>query len=163
LSLDSTYCLVRKAIFIGAGATVLMDVWIYALNRAFGLPMTNWALAGRWFWHLRTGKVFHDDIACAPPYENELAFGWLCHYAIGLIYAGIFILALPGWLSAPGLFPAWVFGMITILPGWFLMQPGTGAGWAASKRTNRLQIRCLNIISHSVFAVGLYAMGLLTR
>jgi hypothetical protein len=35
-----------------------------------------------------------------------------------------------------------------------------GAGWAASLRPNAMQIRALNLVSHTVFAVGLYGMAL---
>jgi len=157
------YSFVWAAFFVGAGATIVIDIWIYALHRAFGSPMTNWSLAGRWFWNLPTGRIFHEDIGRAAPYKHELAVGWSCHYAIGIIYAGIFMLAMPGWLAEPTLFPAWIFGMITILPGWFLLQPGMGIGWAACKRPNSSQMRCLNILSHSVFAIGLYGMALLIR
>ncbi len=151
------------AVLIGVGATALMDLWIYTLHRVFRQPMTNWALVGRWFWHLRTGKVFHDDIALAKPYAHELAFGWFCHYAIGIAYAIILVWIAPGWLVAPALLPAWIFGMVTILPGWFLLHPGMGAGWAVSKRANATQIRCLSLLSHSVFAVGLYGVARLAQ
>ena len=38
-----------------------------------------------------------------------------------------------------------------------------GAGWAASKRPNPMQIRALNLVSHTVFALGLYGTALLIR
>ena len=151
------------SLFIGVVATVLIDIWVYALNRIFGFPMTNWALAGRWFWHLPSGAIVHDDISKVAPYQHERAVGWICHYAIGVAYAGILISIMPNWLSAPALLPAWIFGMATILPGWFLLQPGMGLGFAASRRPNAWQIRCLNIMSHSVFAMGLYGAALLIR
>ncbi|WP_448953751.1 DUF2938 domain-containing protein [Labrys neptuniae] len=149
-----------KMLAIGIGATALIDLWIYALNRIFGLPMTNWALAGRWFWHLGQGRIVHDDIAKAVPYRHELALGWLAHYFIGIAYAGLLMLTLPGWAAAPAFLPTWIFGMLTIIPGWFLFQPGMGLGWAACRRPNAWQIRGLNIASHSVFAIGLYVMAL---
>jgi hypothetical protein len=45
--------------------------------------------------------------------------------------------------------------------GWFILQPGMGAGWAASLRPNPMQIRALNLISHTVFAAGMFATALL--
>jgi len=38
-----------------------------------------------------------------------------------------------------------------------------GAGWAASKRPNPTRIRALNLVSHTVFALGLYGTALLIR
>ncbi len=153
-----------KSIVIGIGGTAAMDVWAIFLNRVFGIPRSNWALAGRWFCNVAQGRVFHDDIAAAAPWRHELAIGWIGHYAVGIVYAGILlIVAGPDWAKAPTFLPAWILGMVTIAAGWFLMQPGMGAGWAASKRPNAMQIRFLNVAAHTVFALGLYGAALLIR
>ena len=86
--------LVFKAIVIGIGATALMDLWAIFLNAAFKVPLPNWALAGRWFCGLTGGKVFHDDIAEAAPRTNELAIGWIGHYAIGLYGSALIVVRL---------------------------------------------------------------------
>ena len=67
----------------------------------------------------------------------------------------------PDWASAPTLAPALAVGIITVGAGWFLLQPGMGAGIAASKRPNAKQIRVLNIAGHIVFGLGLYGSALL--
>jgi hypothetical protein len=153
-----------NALLIGIGATALMDLWALALKGLFGIAAPNWALVGRWFCHLPKGRVFHDDIAKAHPYANELAVGWIAHYAIGILYAGVLIVATgPGWLASPTFLPALAVGLVTVGAGWFLLQPGMGAGWAASKRANAAQIRLLNIAAHTVFAIGLYGTALLIR
>ncbi len=156
--------LLWRSLLIGIGATALMDIWAMILNRFFAIPLPNWALVGRWFGHLPGGTVFHDDIGKAAPIPNELALGWFAHYAIGVLYALILlVLAGPGWRVAPTFIPAWILGIVTIGAGWFLLQPGMGAGWAASKRPNAVQIRCLNFAAHTVFAIGLYGTALLIR
>lgn len=153
-----------RSVLIGAGATALMDLWAILLNRVFGLALPNWALVGRWFWHLPRGAVFHDDIAAAPPYAHELALGWIAHYAIGILYAAVLlVVAGPGWAAHPTFLPAWIVGLVTVGAGWFLLQPGMGAGWAASRRPNANQIRILNIVAHTVFALGLYGSALALR
>jgi hypothetical protein len=149
--------LLWRSLLIGCGATALMDVWARLLNVAFGIPLPNWAMAGRWFCHMTGGRLFHDDISAAEPWRNELAVGWFMHYAIGVLYAGILlVLAGPEWAAAPTFLPAWILGLVTVGAGWFLMQPGMGSGWAASKRPNAMQIRFLNIAAHTVFALGLW-------
>ncbi|TJW41798.1 MAG: DUF2938 domain-containing protein, partial [Mesorhizobium sp.] len=83
------------------------------------------------------GKVFHDDIGEAAPYAHESALGWAFHYFVGIIY-GIILAVLAGaaWLAAPTFLPAFILGIVTVGAGWFLLAPGMGAGWAASKRPN---------------------------
>ncbi|TJW07181.1 MAG: DUF2938 domain-containing protein [Mesorhizobium sp.] len=152
-----------RSVVIGIGATVLMDIWAIFLNAAFAQPRSNWGLVGRWVWHLRN-KIFHEDIGEATPYAHETALGWAFHYLVGIVY-GIILVALAGtaWLAAPTFLPAFILGMVTVGAGWFLLAPGMGAGWAASKRPNPMQIRALNLISHTVFALGLFGTALLIR
>ncbi|MET3856977.1 DUF2938 domain-containing protein [Rhizobium sp. OAE497] len=153
-----------RGIVIGIGATVLMDIWAIVLNRFFGQAPANWAPVGRWFYHLKNGKVFHDSIGNAAPYEHELALGWISHYVTGIVY-GLALAIIMGqpWLSAPTFIPAWILGIVTVGAGWFLLQPGLGIGWAASKTANPNKVRAMNLIAHTVFALGLYGTALLIR
>ena len=141
-----------------------MDAWAFLLA---GLSVTgpvNWAPVGRWFWHLRKGKVFHEDIAKASAYEHEVALGWIAHYAVGTAY-GILMgfLAGPSWFAEPTFLPAWVVSLATVSAGWFLLQPGLGLGVAASRAPEPGRVRALNLAAHTVFGFGLYATALLIR
>lgn len=156
--------LIWQGILIGIGATVLMDIWALVLHFVYQQPKPNWAPAGRWFRHLAKGKVFHDSIAAAEPYRHELALGWIGHYAVGILYGVILALIMgPDWMRSPTFLPAWILGIVTIGAGWFLMQPGMGLGWAASKTPNPKKVRLLNFVAHTVFALGLYGTALLIR
>jgi hypothetical protein len=156
--------LLVKGVVIGIGATVLMDIWAVLLWKAFGQARPNWAPVGRWFWHLKNGTVFHDDIGKAEPYANELALGWIGHYAVGILYGVILALIVgSAWFAAPTFLPAWILGIVTVGAGWFLLQPGLGIGVAASKLPNANKVRALNLVSHTVFALGLYGTALLIR
>jgi hypothetical protein len=156
--------LLLKGVVIGIGATVLMDIWAVLLWKAFGQARPNWAPVGRWFWHLKNGAVFHDDIGKAEPYANELALGWIGHYAVGMLY-GVVLALIVGetWFDAPTFLPAWILGIVTVGAGWFLLQPGLGIGVAAAKLPNANTVRVLNLVSHTVFALGLYGTALLMR
>ncbi|WP_262027515.1 DUF2938 domain-containing protein [Microvirga sp. Mcv34] len=153
-----------RTILIGIGATVVFDLWGLFLKHAFGLPGANWGLVGRWFCHLAGGTVYHEDIAKARPFAHEKSVGWIGHYAVGILFAAILLAVTPpGWVQQPTLGPALIVGLVTVSAGWFLLQPGMGAGFAASKRPNAGQIRALNIAGHVVFGLGLYASAFLVR
>lgn len=153
-----------KSAVIGIGATVLMDLWAIALARLFGQSRPNWALVGRWFAHLGRGTVFHDNIAQAEQVPGELTIGWIFHYAVGIVY-GVLLVAFAGiaWLADPTFLPAFILGMVTVLAAWLLLQPGMGAGWFASRTPNPMKTRALNLVGHTVFAIGLYGTALLLR
>jgi hypothetical protein len=156
--------LIWRGVVIGFGATVLMDVWAVILWKAFGQGAPNWAMVGRWCRHLPLGKVFHDDIGKAAPYVHEQALGWFFHYAVGVVYGVILVLFMgPAWLAAPTFLPALIWGIVTVAGGWFLLQPGLGVGWAASKTPNPTRSRVMNLVAHTVFAIGLWGTALLIR
>lgn len=156
--------LIFQGALLGLGANILFDLWQQVLARLSGQAAPNWGPVGRWFWRLREGEVFHDDIMKAPPYADEVRLGWIGHYVVGIVYGVIFALIVGrDWLAAPTFLPAWIFGLVTVGFGWFLLQPGLGLGWAASKTPNPTKVRLLNLVAHTVFGLGLYLTALLIR
>ncbi|RVC55851.1 DUF2938 family protein, partial [Mesorhizobium sp. M2A.F.Ca.ET.046.02.1.1] len=82
----------------------------------------------------------------------------------GMLYGVILVvLAGAGWLAAPTFLPAFILGIVTVGAGWFLLAPGMGAGWAASKLPNPTKVRALNLVAHTVFALGMFSTALLIR
>ena len=153
-----------RAIVIGVGATAIFDLWAIFLNRAFAIPLPNWAMTGRWFLHLPQGRFTHESIANSPPMPNELAAGWIGHYLIGIAFAAITLVIGGGaWAQRPTLLPPLIVGWVTVGCGWFILQPGMGAGVAASKRPDANRVRLLNILGHTVFGLGMFAVAWLIR
>ena len=125
--------LIAHIALVGIGATALMDLWLWLLSR-LGVPSTGFAMVGRWVGHFRRGEFAHAAISKAAPVRFELGLGWATHYLIGVGYAALLV-GLQGvaWLEQPTLLPALVFGALTVLAPWFVMQPAMGAGLAASR------------------------------
>jgi hypothetical protein len=69
----------------------------------------------------------------------------------------------PTWLAKPTFLPAWIWGIVTVAAGWFLLQPGLGIGWAASKTPNPNKVRAMNLLAHTIFGLGLWLTALLIR
>lgn len=148
-------------ILIGLGGTVAMDLWALALNRLAGQPMPNWAMVGRWFGYLPRGVVMHEDIGASAPLEGELRLGWIMHYAVGVAYGVIWVLiAGPDWLAVPSFLPVWIFALLTIAAGWFLLQPGMGLGMGASKTDAPWKGRAMGLLAHTAFGLGMWAVAL---
>ena len=79
-----------RAVLIGAGATVVMDLWAVVL-RQFGVPSLNLAFLGRWIGHLPRGHWRHLSIASATPVRGESSIGWCAHYAIGMTFSALLL------------------------------------------------------------------------
>ena len=153
-----------SSLFIGAGATLTTDLWAIARGRLFGVPAPDWGLVGRWFGHMARGRLRHERIAAAEPVRGERVIGWTAHYLTGIAFAGV-LLAICGlaWARQPTLAPALALGMATVAAPFLLMQPGMGAGIAASRTPRPNSARLQSLVTHAVFGVGLYAAGLVLR
>ena len=144
------------AILIGAGATLVLDIWSLFLQRAFNVPFPNLCLLGRWLGHMPRGKFAHVGLANAARTRAECAVGWIAHYAIGAVFALAFVALAPAdWLRRPILLPALLFGVVTVLFPYLIMQPAFGLGIAASKTPEPNAARVKSLVSHGVFGIGL--------
>ncbi len=149
---------VVRSVLIGAGATLVMDLWLFALRRGLGVRTLDYALLGRWIGHLPRGTFVHADIARAAPVSGERALGWCAHYGIGVAF-GALLLSVAGleWAHAPSLAPAVAIGLGTVLAPLFVLQPALGAGIASSRTPHPNAARLRSLATHGVYGLGLYA------
>ena len=151
------------ALVIGAGATAAIDIWAAVRKRLLGIPSLDYGLVGRWLAHLARGRFRHDPIAASPPVRGEHLMGWTAHYLIGIAFAGV-LLAIWGleWARHPTLGPALIVGIASVAAPFLLMQPGMGAGIAASRTPRPAAARLHSLVTHGIFGLGLYAAGWVT-
>jgi hypothetical protein len=152
------------AILVGIGATAVTDLWSLTRKRLLGIAPPDFGLVGRWLAHMTHGRFRQDSIVAAPRVHGERAIGWIAHYLIGISFAAVLI-GLWGveWLERPRLGPALIVGIATVAAPFFVMQPGMGAGIAASRTPRPGAARLQSLITHFVFGLGLYAAGWLTH
>jgi len=149
-----------STLLTGVGATAVMDLWAIARKRLLGIPPPNYGLVGRWLAHMPRGRFRHDSIAAALPVRGELTIGWSAHYLIGIAFAAL----LPGiwglaWVRDPEIWPALLVGLGTVAAPFLVMQPGMGAGIAASRTPRPAAARLQSLVTHGIFGLGLYAAG----
>lgn len=145
---------------VGVGATVAMDLWAIARRRLLGIPAPDYGLVGRWLAHMPQGRFRHDAIAAAPPMRGERLIGWTAHYLVGIAFAAILVgLWGSAWLRHPTIAPALIVGIGTVAAPFLVMQPGMGAGIAASRTPRPAAARLQSFVTHAIFGLGLYASG----
>ena len=145
------------AIAIGLGATLVMDLWNLFLKRGFGIPSLDYCLLGRWLRHMPQGTFRHANIAAAPPRSFECTAGWIGHYSIGTALALAFVaLVSEHWLERPTLLPALLYGIVTVVFPFLILQPSLGFGMAGSRTPHPAQARLKSLVTHTVFGMGLY-------
>jgi hypothetical protein len=154
--------IVARAVLIGIGATIVMDLWAMVRKRVFGVASLDYRMLGRWIGNLPRGQFAHENIGRASPVRGELILGWCAHYAIGITFA-LLLLELWGldWARHPTLLPALNVGIGTVIAPFLILQPAMGAGIAASKTPNPNTARLRSVLTHTVFGIGLYLSALL--
>ena len=146
-----------RAVLMGVGATALMDLWAVFLKRAFAISSLDYAMVGRWLGHMPAGCFVHAGIAASPAIRGERAIGWAAHYAIGIVFAGLLLIACgQGWARAPTLGPALAVGIATVAAPFLILQPGMGLGIAASRTPKPNLARLRSVVTHAIFGLGLY-------
>lgn len=148
----------------GIGATAVTDIWGYARKPLLGVAPPDYGLVGRWIAHMKHGRFRHDAIAAAPAMPGERLIGWTAHYLIGIGFAAV-LTGIGGlaWYRQPTLGLALLVGIGTVIAPFLLMQPGMGAGIAASRTPRPNAARLQSLILHTVFGLGLYATGVVMR
>ncbi|KEY60989.1 DUF2938 domain-containing protein [Serratia sp. DD3] len=153
-----------RAVLIGIGATLVMDLWALLQKRFFNIPSLNYQLVGRWLGHMPSGKFFHHTIMQTTQVSGEKALGWTAHYAIGVVFSLIFIYLMgQDWLEHPTFLAALVMGIISVIAPFFIMQPGFGFGLAASKTPQPNIARQRSLIAHGSYGVGIYLSAVLLQ
>jgi hypothetical protein len=140
---------------------MLMDLWAVVRRRLFGIPSANYGLVGRWVAHMFRGRFRHERIETAQRVTGERVIGWTVHYLIGIAFAGL-LLAIAGveWARQPTPGPALAFGIAATAAPFLVMQPGMGAGIAASRTPRPNAARLQSLLTHAIFGIGLYIAAL---
>jgi hypothetical protein len=151
--------LLATGLAMGLGATLAIDLWAQLLRRAAGIGSTDWSLVGRWVAGLGRGRLRLGKIGTEGLSRRDLLLGWSTHYAVGIAYALIYLALLQSMARDVSLSSALLFGGITVLAPWLILQPGLGKGWFASATPRPGATRLLNLATHLLFGAGLYFSG----
>lgn len=158
--MNSSLQFIIYSIVFGLLATAIFDLLGIARLVLFETPPPKYGLVGRWISYMADGQFIHESIKQAAPRPRELALGWFIHYLVGITYGVLFLKIVgPGWQSSPAVVPALVFGLVTLLAPFLIMQPCMGSGIAASLMPDPTAARVGSLINHCCFGLALYLSG----
>jgi hypothetical protein len=149
-----------RTVLIRVGATAVVDARSIAPKYLLGIASLDYGLVGRWFAHMARRRFRHDTIAAAVPVRGERFIGRTAHYLSGIAFAFV-LLAIWGIDGVRHLTigPALIVGIGSVNAPFLLMQPGMGAGIAASRTAHPAVARINNLVAHCIFGLGLYLAG----
>jgi len=126
-----------EILVMGIVATLATDLWQRLLQATARLPPANWGLIGRWVAWFPRGVFVHRPISATASVRGELIIGWVFHYAVGIVYAGLYLAIMrlgsgqPSFLPSPSV-------------SYFLWRRGSScnphSGWDSWRRIRRSQL-----------------------
>jgi hypothetical protein len=141
----------------GIVANLATDLWNLLLHIVIGLPLAQWGLVGRWVARMPHGVFIHRPITATPQARGETVIGWIFHYAVGIVYAALYLAIMRlGLGSEPTLVSALIFAIALLVAPWFIMQPALGLGFAAAGFPHPVAARAVNASTRAIFGLGLY-------
>jgi uncharacterized membrane protein YagU involved in acid resistance len=149
--------LLKKALVVGVGATLVMDVGA-ALFRALGVTAgTPPHLFAKWLSYIARGQLVHADIAASPDVPTALPAALAVHYAIGIVLSIGWLAVSRRWLLAGARrwAAALAYGLGTIVFAWFLMFPAMGFGPFGANGPEELLLWRTSTINHLLYGLGL--------
>ena len=146
-----------QGLISGIIATIIFDIFQQTLSYAYGVDRPKWNLIGRYFLGYKKGIYTRVSISDDVDEKNELIWGYMIHYLIGIIY-GIFYVSLNLFIfNYPSILIAYFVGLISVLGAWcYLMPFAFNLGFFASKSESRLKTISQNLIAHFIFGTGLF-------
>ena len=137
------------------------NFWIwqfnYSLNYAYNIKKPKWYLLGRYFIGYRQRRYFRVSLEDDDEEDNELLWGYIIHYIIGIIFGLFYVCINLLFFDYPSLLIAYLFSFITVLGAWrYLMPFAYNLGFFASKTDQQFNILVHNLIGHFIFGTGLF-------
>ena len=149
--------LVFQGLISGIIATIIFDLFNISLNFAYNIDKPKWNFLGRYFLGYKEGRYIRKSLQEDDDVENELLWGYIIHYLIGIIYGLFYVFINLLIFDHPSLLIAYVVGFITVLGAWcYLMPFAYNLGFFASKSDQQFKTLTQNLIGHFIFGTGLF-------
>jgi uncharacterized membrane protein YagU involved in acid resistance len=149
--------LIFQGLISGIIATIIFDLFNISLKFAYNIDKPKWNFLGRYFLGYKEGRYIRKSLQEDDDEKNELLWGYIIHYLIGIIYGLFYVFINLLIFDYPSLLIAYVVGFITVLGAWcYLMPFAYNLGFFASKSDQQFKTLTQNLIGHFIFGTGLF-------
>ena len=147
-------------IVAGIGAGVLGTIVMDALNHLFArtgmLSKIEVGMIGRMSAGWARGRFRYGHPGEMEQVANEVLYGYVTHYAIGVGLAVPFVLGWDHLVGGPAS-PAWAlaYGVATTVASWFFVYPSMGLGAFGRRSPDGIRAPLSSLANHLFYGVGL--------
>ncbi len=153
--------LVVKGIVAGVLGTLAMDLMNNLVARTGVLLKIDVAMIGRMVAGWTRGRFRYGHPTEMDQVPNEMIYGYLAHFAIGVGLAVPFIFGWNLWTGEP-VSPEWavLYGVATTAASFFFVYPSMGLGVFGRRSPDRIRAVITPLVNHLFYGVGL-AVGVI--
>ena len=148
--------LIVKGILAGVLGTLIMDSLNHLFARIWVISKIDMRIIGRMAVGWTKGRFRYNHLEEMECVTNEMVYGYLTHYAIGV---GLSIPFMLGWdlLVGGPASPAWafVYGVATTAASLFFVYPSMGFGMFGLRSPEGIKSPLSSLANHMFFGVGI--------
>ena len=148
--------LVMTGVVAGVAGTVAMDVLNHLVARTGMISKIDVPMIGRMAAGWAHGRFRYEHPSEMEPIENEMLYGYVTHYSIGVCLAVPYVL---GWdlLVGGPVSPAWavVYGVATTVASVFLVLPSMGFGVLGGRSPEGMKPALSSLANHLFYGIGM--------
>ena len=148
--------LVVTGVAAGVLGTLVMDSLNHLFSRTGMLLKIDVRMIGRMSAGWARGRVRYSHPGEMEQVENELLYGYITHYGIGVGFALVYMF---GWdlLVGGPVSPAWafVYGVATTVASLFFVLPSMGLGVLGWRSPDGIKSPLSSLANHLFYGVGI--------
>ena len=143
-------------VLAGVLGTLVMDSLNHLFARTGMISRIEVKMIGRMSAGWANGRFRYRHPSEIEQVANDKLYGYLTHYAIGVVLAVIFVL---GWdiLLGGSASPVWalVYGIATTVASWFFVYPSMGLGVFGCRSSEGIRAPLSSLANHLFFGLGM--------
>ncbi len=150
--------IVLQGVAAGVVGTVVMDLGNTLFARAGIISKVEVGIIGRMAAGWMRGRFWYGHPGEMEEATHETPLGYITHYAIGVGFAGPYVLGWDVLVGGPAS-PAWAvaYGVFTTVASWFFVYPAMGLGAFGRRSPDGLRAVFSPLANHSFYGLGLAA------
>jgi hypothetical protein len=152
--------LILMVLTAGVFGTIVMDILNLIFARIGIISKIEVNMIGRMAVGWIRGRFFYEHPNEMVEVANEVLFGYITHFSIGIVLAVPYIF---GWDiligGNPSLIYAIAYGLATTVASWFFVYPTMGLGVLGLKSPEGFRTAFSSLANHLFYGIGL-AVGI---
>ncbi len=148
--------LIVTGVVAGVLGTLVMDSLNHLFARTGMLSKIDMGMIGRMSVGWARGRFRYRHPGEMEQVANEMLYGYITHYAIGVSLALPYVLGWDLMVGGPAS-PAWalVYGVTTTRASWFFVYPALGLGVFGLRSPEGIKNTLSSLANHLFFGIGI--------